>query len=97
MGGLLYLGGAFAFFKKGSKASLIASGIIGTAFIGSGLIIQGGQNRNGHAIAALASLALVGGMAPRAVKTGKFMPAGLVASLGAVSGIYQAHKVNQWW
>ena len=32
---------------------------------------------------------LVAGMGPRAAKSGKFMPAGLVATLGALSTLYQ--------
>jgi uncharacterized membrane protein (UPF0136 family) len=35
--------------------------------------------------------------APRAVKTGKFMPAGMIATMGAASTAYQASKVQQWW
>lgn len=63
----------------------------------SGLLINAGQHKEGHGLALVSSLLLVGGMAPRAVKTGKFMPAGLVASVGALSTIYQAKKVAEWW
>eukprot|EP00802_Teleaulax_amphioxeia_P022445 Tamp_22891.p1 GENE.Tamp_22891~~Tamp_22891.p1 ORF type:complete len:112 (-),score=12.93 Tamp_22891:727-1062(-) len=97
MGALMGLGGAYAFVRKGSKASLIAGGSIGALFVGSGLLIQAGQNKNGHLLAVGSSLALVAGMGPRAVASRKFMPAGLVATIGAASGAYQAAKVQQWW
>ena len=62
-----------------------------------GLLIKAGQHKEGHGLALFSSLLLLGGMAPRAVKTGKFMPAGLVASLGALSAVYQGKKVQEWW
>jgi len=37
----------------------------------------------------LHALQLVAGMGPRAAKSGKFMPAGLVATLGLLSSVYQ--------
>ncbi len=63
----------------------------------TGLLIKAGQHKEGHGLALVSSLLLLGGMAPRAVKTGKFMPAGLVATLGAVSAVYQGKKVQEWW
>jgi uncharacterized membrane protein (UPF0136 family) len=65
--------------------------------IAPGLLIKAGQHKEGHGLALASSLLLLGGMAPRAVKTGKFMPAGLVASLGALSAFYQGKKVQEWW
>jgi uncharacterized membrane protein (UPF0136 family) len=68
-----------------------------TTALRPGMLISSGQHKEGHSLALASSLLLVGGMAPRAVKTGKFMPAGLVASLGVLSTIYQAKKVAEWW
>ena len=48
-------------------------------------------------VAAGVTVLLAGGMGQRASKTGKFMPAGLVATIGALSAMYQANKVSQWW
>jgi len=51
-------------------------------------------------VARLRDIELVFGFAvqaPRAVKTGKFMPAGMIATIGAASTAYQASKVQQWW
>ncbi len=48
LGALMIGGGAFAFFKKGSKASLIAGCTTGLMYIGSGQLIQNGQNKNGE-------------------------------------------------
>eukprot|EP00287_Rhodomonas_sp_CCMP768_P019543 CAMPEP_0202809010 /NCGR_PEP_ID=MMETSP1389-20130828/1428_1 /ASSEMBLY_ACC=CAM_ASM_000865 /TAXON_ID=302021 /ORGANISM="Rhodomonas sp., Strain CCMP768" /LENGTH=191 /DNA_ID=CAMNT_0049479507 /DNA_START=74 /DNA_END=647 /DNA_ORIENTATION=+ len=93
MGALMCAGGAMAFFRKGSKMSLIGGCGTGALYIGSGLLIQSGQNRNGHALALGTSLVLAGGMGARAAKTSKFMPAGLVATLGGLCGLYQAKKV----
>eukprot|EP00288_Rhodomonas_lens_P018586 CAMPEP_0177714764 /NCGR_PEP_ID=MMETSP0484_2-20121128/13625_1 /TAXON_ID=354590 /ORGANISM="Rhodomonas lens, Strain RHODO" /LENGTH=99 /DNA_ID=CAMNT_0019226699 /DNA_START=34 /DNA_END=333 /DNA_ORIENTATION=- len=97
MGALMAAGGAMAFFRKGSKMSLIGGCGAGALFVGSGLLIQSGQNRNGHVLALGTSLALAGGMGARAKTTGKFMPAGMVASLGALCALYQGKKVVEWW
>eukprot|EP00286_Rhodomonas_abbreviata_P025089 CAMPEP_0181314908 /NCGR_PEP_ID=MMETSP1101-20121128/15076_1 /TAXON_ID=46948 /ORGANISM="Rhodomonas abbreviata, Strain Caron Lab Isolate" /LENGTH=99 /DNA_ID=CAMNT_0023422047 /DNA_START=46 /DNA_END=345 /DNA_ORIENTATION=- len=97
MGAVMAAGGTMAFFRKGSKASLIGGCGVGALFIGSGLLIQSGQNRNGHLIALASSLALAGGMGARTMKTGKFMPAGMIASLGALCSLYQGKKVLEWW
>jgi uncharacterized membrane protein (UPF0136 family) len=48
LGALMIGGGAFAFAKKGSKASLIAGCATGLIYIGSGQLIQSGQNKNGE-------------------------------------------------
>ena len=61
------------------------------------MIIKQGENVKGHGLALLTSSALVGGMAPRALKTGKLMPAGLLAILGAGSAAYHAKKTLEWW
>ena len=36
------------------------------------------------------------GMGSRFMKTGKFMPAGIVAALGVVSAAYHAKKAIEW-
>mmetsp|Transcript_23042 Transcript_23042/g.55072 ORF Transcript_23042/g.55072 Transcript_23042/m.55072 type:complete len:111 (+) Transcript_23042:25-357(+) len=97
MGILMAAGGTFAFVKKRSVPSLIGGLSAGALFMGSGLLLQKGQNKNGHMLALATSLLLVGGMGPRAVASKKFMPAGLVASIGAVSAAYQTKKVMEWW
>jgi uncharacterized membrane protein (UPF0136 family) len=61
------------------------------------MLINSGQHKEGHALALVSSVLLLGGMGPRAIKTGKFMPAGLVAALGGASAVYQAKKVQEWW
>eukprot|EP00282_Hemiselmis_andersenii_P017970 CAMPEP_0114108588 /NCGR_PEP_ID=MMETSP0043_2-20121206/311_1 /TAXON_ID=464988 /ORGANISM="Hemiselmis andersenii, Strain CCMP644" /LENGTH=122 /DNA_ID=CAMNT_0001200385 /DNA_START=16 /DNA_END=382 /DNA_ORIENTATION=+ len=82
MGVLMTAGGAYAFFKKGSKASLIGGAGTGALFFLSAGLLNAGQNRNGHMVALASSVALVAGMAPRAYASKKFMPAGLVATWG---------------
>ena len=59
------------------------------------MIIQQGEDFKGHALALAASGLVVGGTLPRAIKTQKVMPAA-VETLGIVSGVYQAMKVNEW-
>jgi len=52
------------------------------------LLIEKGQNKNGHLLALGASLALLAGMGPRAVSTRKFMPAGNdITAVWAMLGI----------
>ncbi|EKX44887.1 hypothetical protein GUITHDRAFT_109307 [Guillardia theta CCMP2712] len=97
MAAVLTAGGIYAWTKKGSKASLIAGSAVGALFLGSGLLIQSGQNKSGHLLALASSLALATGMGHRAIQTQKFMPAGLVATLGVASILYQGKKVNEWW
>uniref|UniRef100_A0A7S0HR58 Transmembrane protein 14C n=1 Tax=Hanusia phi TaxID=3032 RepID=A0A7S0HR58_9CRYP len=97
MAAIMAAGGFYAWAKKGSKASLIAGSAVGALFLGSGLLIQSGQNKAGHLLALASSLALATGMGHRAIKTEKFMPAGLVATVGVASLLYQGKKVNEWW
>uniref|UniRef100_A0A6U2EXH3 Transmembrane protein 14C n=2 Tax=Hemiselmis andersenii TaxID=464988 RepID=A0A6U2EXH3_HEMAN len=97
MGVLMTAGGAYAFFKKGSKASLIGGAGTGALFFLSAGLLNAGQNRNGHMVALASSVALVAGMAPRAYASKKFMPAGLVATLGLLSSAYQGKKTIEWW
>ena len=66
---------------------------VGALFAGSGYLIKEGQNTNGHGLASITSLALIGGMAPRALKGG--MAAGVVA-LGVGSLVYNAKKTLDW-
>ena len=56
----------------------------------------GGKADTGHKLATAVSGLLVAGMAPRAIKAKKFMPAGLVATIGAVSLLYNGKKAKEW-
>ncbi len=96
LGALTILGGAVGYMKKGSKASLGAGVVCGSLLIGSGMLISGEHQYEGHMLASGTSGLMALGMGQRFMKTGKFMPAGIVAALGAVSCAYHAKKTIEW-
>jgi uncharacterized membrane protein (UPF0136 family) len=57
----------------------------------------GGQPEVGHPVSMIASLALLGSMAPRAFKTKRVWPAGVLAGAGAASSAYHLKKTLEWW
>jgi uncharacterized membrane protein (UPF0136 family) len=97
MAGVCGGGGVAGYVKARSVPSLVAGLACGGLFLGSGLLIKQGENVKGHSAALLTSSALFGAMAPRALRTKKLMPAGLVALLGAGSAAYHAKKTMDWW
>mmetsp|Transcript_12083 Transcript_12083/g.15085 ORF Transcript_12083/g.15085 Transcript_12083/m.15085 type:complete len:111 (-) Transcript_12083:280-612(-) len=96
LGGLLILGGTAGYFKKGSRASLGAGIVTGGLLIGSGAMICKDSQFEGHSLAAGTSAVLAGGMGHRFLKGGKFMPAGLIAAVGAVSAAFHVKKALEW-
>ena len=96
LGALTILGGAAGYVRKSSKASLIAGLGFGGLLIGSGVLISGENQYEGHALAAVTSGVMGLGMGQRFVKTGKFMPSGLVAVLGSASCAYNVMKAIEW-
>jgi uncharacterized membrane protein (UPF0136 family) len=96
LGGMVILGGAVGYFRKGSKPSLGAGLLFGGLLIGSGLMITGDQQFEGHTLAAGVSGLMTLAMGQRFLSTGKFMPAGLVASVGALSAAYHTKKALEW-
>mmetsp|Transcript_60502 Transcript_60502/g.174549 ORF Transcript_60502/g.174549 Transcript_60502/m.174549 type:complete len:115 (+) Transcript_60502:93-437(+) len=96
MGGLVLVGGAMGYLKKGSKISLLAGMTFGGLLIGSGVLITNGESFKGHSLAAGCTGVMTVAMGHRFLKTGKFMPAGLVASLGAVGLAYNVKKAIEW-
>ena len=97
MAGLCAGGGVVGYVRARSVPSVVAGFGCGALFLGSGLLIKQGDNVKGHGLALMTSVALVGALGPRALKTGKMMPAGAVAMLGAVSAAYHAKKTIEWW
>ena len=89
-------GGAFAYYRKRSIPSLIGGFGAGLVYLGAVQMINGEDQFKGHAMASTTGALLAGGMGSRALKSGKFMPAGLVASLGVVSMLYEGKKANEW-
>ncbi len=97
MAGLVGAGGVAGFAKARSVPSLAAGLGCAAVFAASGVLINQGRNTQGHMLALGTSAGLAAAMGPRALKSGKFMPAGMVAALGLVSGLYHAKKTVEWW
>ena len=96
-GAVVVVGGLYGYMKKGSKMSAIAGVTVGSLLLGSGyLIAKTDRIYEGHLLATGTSGMLVLAMGSRYLKTMKFMPAGLVASLGAVACAYNLNKSLEW-
>lgn len=96
VGGLVIVGGAIGYLKRGSKVSLLAGLTFGSMLVGSGIMISGDKQYEGHALATGASGIMALAMGQRFMSTGKFMPAGLVATLGAACCAYNLKKAMEW-
>ncbi len=83
---LTIVGGVMGYVKAGSTASLIAGGISGIALIVAAWLLPGNVVL-GLVIAALVSILLAGRFIPAFMKTGKVMPAGLMAVLSVIGVI----------
>ena len=82
--------------KKGSKMSLLAGLTFGGLLVGSGVLISQGESYQGHALASGTTGVMTVAMGQRFLSTGKFMPAGMVASLGAIGLAYNVKKTIEW-
>jgi uncharacterized membrane protein (UPF0136 family) len=96
LGGLVGIGGAIGYLKKGSTPSLVAGLTFGSLLIGSGVLISKNEAFTGHALASATTGIMTAAMAQRFLKTNKFMPAGLIASVGAVGFAYNVKKAIEW-
>jgi uncharacterized membrane protein (UPF0136 family) len=93
---LVGIGGAIGYLKKGSTPSLVAGLTFGSLLIGSGVLISKNEAFTGHALASATTGIMTAAMAQRFLKTNKFMPAGLIASVGAVGFAYNVKKAIEW-
>lgn len=96
LGALCILGGAMGYVRKGSSASLIGGLAFGSLLVGSGMMIAGESQCQGHMLATGTSGIMAAGMGYRFFQTGKFMPSGLLAALGAVCCAYNMNKGLEW-
>jgi uncharacterized membrane protein (UPF0136 family) len=96
LGGLVMLGGAMGYFKKGSTVSLAAGLGFGGLLVGSGVLIAQGESYQGHVLASGVTGAMTLAMGSRFLSTGKFMPAGMVATLGVLGCAYNVKKALEW-
>eukprot|EP00536_Pseudo-nitzschia_multiseries_P003571 jgi/Psemu1/284491/fgenesh1_pg.56_\ len=96
LGGLVAIGGAMGYVKKGSTPSLVAGLTFGGLLIGSGVLISKNEAYHGHALASGVTGAMTLAMGKRFISSGKFMPAGMVATLGAAGLAYNVQKTLEW-
>jgi len=89
-------GGAMGYLRKGSTISLLAGLGFGGALVGSGILIAQNESFKGHVLASGATSVMTVAMGQRFLSSGKFMPAGMVAALGAVGLAYNAKKAIEW-
>jgi uncharacterized membrane protein (UPF0136 family) len=95
LGGLVLVGGSYGYLKKGSMVSLLAGLAIGSLLMGSGcLIVTTDHIYEAHILAMATSGIMAFAMGNRYVSTGKFMPAGLVAMLGAIGCAYNLNRMG---
>jgi uncharacterized membrane protein (UPF0136 family) len=83
--GLLTIaGGILGYVKANSTASLIAGSISGVLLVVAALLLPG-QVAAGLVIAIIVSLLLGGRFVPAFVRSGKFMPDGIMAVLSVIA------------
>jgi len=83
---LTIVGGVIGYVKAGSTASIVAGSISGIALIVAAYLLPGNV-AFGLIIAGVVSVALAGKFIPDFMKTGKVMPAGLMAILSLIGVI----------
>ena len=85
--GVLMLGGGFfGYAKAGSKMSLIM-GIVSAVFIFAGLYLSRSNVRVGYGLIAATSVLLTFTFLIRLVKTGSFIPSGMLVILSVIAVI----------
>ena len=80
---LTIVGGVIGYVKAGSTASIIAGAISGIALIVAAFLLPGNVAL-GLIVAGVVSIFLAARFIPAFMKTGKAMPAGLMAVLSAI-------------
>ena len=83
---LTIVGGIVGYVKAGSTASIIAGSISGIALIVAAYLLPGNVAA-GLIMAGVVSVLLAGRFIPAFMKTGKIMPAGLMAVLSVIGVI----------
>ena len=97
VGGLTFAGGLMGFVTKGSKASLIAGSTFGGLLMISALLISKAsetKSRKGNILGFSVSGMLGFVMGKKFLASKKFMPAGLLTALSAISVVYNLVEIN---
>jgi uncharacterized membrane protein (UPF0136 family) len=92
---LLTISWVFSFFNF-IAISAVAGLSFGGLLVGSGVLITQGESYKGHALASGVIGLMKLAMGKRFLSTGKFMPAGMVATLGAAGLAYNVQKALEW-
>jgi len=82
-GALTILGGVIGYVKAGSIPSIIAGAITGVLLLVAGALLPE-HRAAGLAAAFIVSLLLAAQFAPKFIRTGKVMPAGLMSILSVI-------------
>ena len=80
---LTIVGGIIGFVRAGSTASIIAGSISGILLLVAAFLLPGNVTA-GLALARVVSLLLAGRFLPAFLKTGAFMPAGMMSILSVI-------------
>lgn len=97
VGGLTFAGGLMGFVTKGSKASLIAGSTFGGLLMLSALLISKAsenKSRKGNILGFSVSGMLGFVMGKKFLVSKKFMPAGLLTALSAISVVYNLVEIK---
>lgn len=95
VGALLCGGGVAGYVRAKSMPSLIGGLSTGSAMLGSGYLIQSGQDLEGHGLGFATSSLLFCAMGARFAQTKKALPAAL-AFVAIASAAYHGKKFNDW-
>lgn len=87
VGGLTFAGGLMGYVTKGSKASLMAGSTFGGLLMLSAFLISK-KSTKGNVLGSGVAGMLTYAMGKKFLKSRKFMPAGLIAGLGAMAFVY---------
>ena len=80
---LTIIGGVIGYVSKGSMASIIAGSISGILLL-VGAFLLGNNPTIGLAVVGIVSILLAGRFIPAFMKSGDFMPAGMMSILSAI-------------
>lgn len=89
-------GGVYAYMKKNSKMSLVASLAIGGAMVLGGVVTNSGQDLLGHSMSLASAASLSSFGLYRLITTKKPFPAVPLLILGGIVTAYETKKVIEW-